>query len=534
MNPETQAVIDAALARLKNPYEFTGMPEWFDEFRPHQIDAINQIIEAYSHGVRVVVLDAPTGSGKTLIGESVRRLLGGKALYVCNNKALQDQFGGDYPYAQVLKGRSNYDTWTPGITADFCNYTPHRQCSWCPDKPECPYEVAKKRALVSPLSVLNTSYLLAETNGPGKFRGRGTTILDEADTLENTVMGFVSLDVSRSRVEQLKLGVPEFVTKEEAWLEWIGEAVTIVSTELDTISRDSDDPDIVKEQLYLANLWDKLTYLRKGIISGRWVYTGKNGAVSFKPVEVNEIGRTTLWPAQPRYLLMSATIISADQLLADLGWDEPFELVSMGSTFPVDNRQVKFIGSANMSKRAVEESVGGELEKMGDAVVRVLNRHEGDRVLIHTVSYDLSKFLQAYLKTRTTRKLFTYDSSFKRESVLRSFKRTKAGVLIAPSMDRGVDLPDDLCRVVIVAKIPFPNLGDRQINARLRSTRGGQTWYNVQTIRSLVQMTGRATRHKDDFSVSYILDSQFRTVWSKNPRLFPSWWVDALDWRDNL
>jgi Rad3-related DNA helicase len=116
-------------------------------------------------------------------------------------------------------------------------------------------------------------------------------------------------------------------------------------------------------------------------------------------------------------------------------------------------------------------------------------------------------------------------------SSLSGFKRSVAGVLVAPSMDRGVDLADDLCRVVVIAKVPFPYLGDRQVSARLHSP-GGQTWYNVQTIRSIVQMTGRATRHSSDRSTSYILDSQFeRQVWWKGRQLFPGWWTDALDWR---
>lgn len=105
--------------------------------------------------------------------------------------------------------------------------------------------------------------------------------------------------------------------------------------------------------------------------------------------------------------------------------------------------------------------------------------------------------------------------------------------MVAPSLDRGIDLADDKCRVVVVAKMPFPYLGDRQIAAKLYS-RGGQMWYNVQTIRTVIQMTGRATRHSADRSTSYILDSQFNSVWNKGRGLWPSWWTDAIDWRDRF
>ena len=145
---------------------------------------------------------------------------------------------------------------------------------------------------------------------------------------------------------------------------------------------------------------------------------------------------------------------------------------------------------------------------------------------MHTVPYDLTLFVKDVVK-KSGRKVYSYNQSLGRERALDQFKRSKGGVLVAPSMDRGVDLPDDLCRVVVIAKVPFPYLGDRQVSARLHA-RGGQTWYTVQTIRSIVQMTGRATRHKDDWSVSYILDSQFeRNVWAKGRQLFPQWWVES-------
>src|SRR2546423_12028209 len=51
------------------------LPDWFHTFRDHQINAIEEILDAYRSGASVVVLDAPTGSGKTLIAESVRQLL---------------------------------------------------------------------------------------------------------------------------------------------------------------------------------------------------------------------------------------------------------------------------------------------------------------------------------------------------------------------------------------------------------------------------------------------------------------------------
>lgn len=123
----------------------------------------------------------------------------------------------------------------------------------------------------------------------------------------------------------------------------------------------------------------------------------------------------------------------------------------------------------------------------------------------------------------------TYSGSDGKADALAGFRDGEGHLLIAPSMDRGVDLPDDQCRVIVIAKVPYPYLGDRQVSARLYS-KGGQVWYNVQTVRSIVQMTGRGVRHSEDWCVGYILDSQFRELWGRARGLFPKWWVDGLEW----
>jgi Rad3-related DNA helicase len=100
-------------------------------------------------------------------------------------------------------------------------------------------------------------------------------------------------------------------------------------------------------------------------------------------------------------------------------------------------------------------------------------------------------------------------------------------ILFAQSMDRGIDLPGEACRVQVIAKIPFPSLGDRRTAARLYLP-GGQDWYTVQTVRSIVQMTGRGVRSADDWATTYIFDAQFRNLW-KQRSLFPAYWREAVD-----
>lgn len=175
--------------------------------------------------------------------------------------------------------------------------------------------------------------------------------------------------------------------------------------------------------------------------------------------------------------------------------------------------------------------IPGTKELMLEEVARIVAENYGSKQLIHTVSYEwnrnLSEHLIGYFGPKA---IYTYNDASGRQLAIEGYRGSKNGILLAPSLERGIDLPHDQCRVVIVTKIPFPYLGDKQVSSRLYA-KGGQSWYNTETIRSLIQMTGRGVRSADDFCASYILDKQFTTnIWKKSRHLIPMWWQEAIVW----
>jgi Rad3-related DNA helicase len=195
-------------------------------------------------------------------------------------------------------------------------------------------------------------------------------------------------------------------------------------------------------------------------------------------------------------------------------------------TFPVENRRVHAIPVATMTAKEKETA----WPKMAEAVLRIQELHPDDKILVHTVSYDLAKYLAREARGKG-RQVYTYAASQFRDSQVEAFKREdRPAIMFAPSLDRGFDFKGDEARVVIVAKVPFPYLGDRQVAARL-NTRGGQNWYRVQAIRTLIQMTGRGVRSADDWCVTYALDGSLYKLLKDGRHLFPKWWREALDTR---
>jgi len=121
----------------------------------------------------------------------------------------------------------------------------------------------------------------------------------------------------------------------------------------------------------------------------------------------------------------------------------------------------------------------------------------------------------------------THDSD-DREDKLREFKAALGPkVMISPSFDRGVDLPHEACRCVIICKVPYLNLSDDQTKARMEFP-DGQRWYNLKAAQSIVQMSGRAVRSQDDFCDTWILDRQFGSLLARTRHVIPKWWQDAI------
>lgn len=563
--------------------EFPGrgpvwLPEPFREFRPHQVEAVDEILDHFESGIDVVMLDAPTGAGKTIIGETTRILhKSSRAMYVCTTRGLQDQFLADFPHAKLIKGRSNYPTldspelFHMGIDCSVCTYGrttmpmpicpgcerdvadlqysesdgPYHSeatmghCDFCHPYQHCPYRLAKDKALHAPLTVANTAYYLTEANNVGLFSGADNPdsfmIVDEADTLESVIMSFMELRIPDYLMRKLGMKPPERKTVAASWVPWAHNGVQILQAESNrmdnVVYRSSGDEKVrqIKERDRVNRALSSLVRFRVAISRepDNWVYDDRaTSGVTFRPVEVKQFGHEVLFSHAKQALLMSATLISPASMLSFLGFKGTYATVTVDSNFDPERRPVWVTPAANMSHKTKDT----DWPLMVDAVRAVLERHPDVRILVHTVSYEFTSYLYEALKGQFGSRLFTYRDSREREDTLERFRHSDNGVALAPSFDRGVDLPGDEARVIVVTKVPFPYLGDKQVARRLNGTGlPGKTWYAMETVRSLVQMTGRGMRHKDDWCISYILDRQFQSnVYARQRHLIPKWWLESL------
>lgn len=522
------------------------LPDWVTSIRPHQDEAVEMTADLYQDNA-VVFLDGPTGTGKTLIAELIRLDQGLQALYICSDKALQDQFARDFPYAKVLKGRANYPTQSnPNATAADCVANkPTDPCFHCEDgHSACPYQIAKREALAADLAVTNISYFLTEANYVGGFSGRDLIIVDEADTLESQLMGFVEYRVPIKYMEMARMEPPKKGARKTTIIQWMEEFVDtfepMAKLERDLRAKRGMNAMVQSTKRVLEELRRELRLKNDPEMdedTGLWLRQyERDDTFVMKPVKVSSMGTKYLWRHGEQWLIMSATLISSDEMADSLGLPWEYDTVIVPSTFPPENRPVYMTPVANMSFKDMRD--GTAVEDACYAIHAILMRYPDVRVLVHTVSYNLTEQIRYALQRgnyKVNRDVFTYSSAKDRAYALDSYKRSPNGVLLAPSMERGIDLPDDLCRVQIIAKVPFPSLQDRQVSARMHMGQEGSTWYAVQTIRDVIQMCGRGMRHADDHCDTYIIDAQFaRNLYSKNKSLFPEWFKEAVNTKSDF
>lgn len=524
-------------------------PPWVTSFRPAQIAATEQIVERFNDGVDVVCLDAATGAGKTLISEMVRRGLHiARSSYVAHSLDLQDQFLRDFAnYARVLKGRSNYPTLLrPDYSGLDCT---GKACQWCDPRSDCPYICAKRDAITSEVAVLNISYMLAFQQ---PLFIRGFVTIDEADTLEKVMLGHYELHISQKRLAELGIDCPKKGVHEPTMLRWMEEELTPATLEAIEKAKagDPDDVQTVRELNSLERLREGVELVLTQIPQGRpWVREyvyGKEGDFKLKPVEVSAQGGDMLWKRgirsnggergapNTKWLCMSGSFIDAGSWAESVGVEAAglsWDLVTVPMEWDKRHRPIVYKPAGNMKKAEFEQS----FPKVAEEIVRIRRVHGDDNIVVHAVSYQLMRNIVAWLR-REGIETISYEGSNDRAMALQRFK-DRGGVIVAPSLDRGVDLPGNMCTVQVVAKVPFPSLGDPQIRERMNLP-GGGIWYAIQVARSLVQMSGRGVRYDGDRCVLYVLDAGFGDWWGKWSRLLPRYFKDAIvaglpdDWMD--
>ncbi len=421
----------------------------------------------------------------------------------------------------------------PEMTADDCTHD-KKSGKLCSKLNECPYLIAKSIAVSAPLAVLNTPYFLAEINGPSQFGNADLVVLDEFDAFDTALLSFIELTISERQLKQYRIEPPKQRDDLQRWINWLPDTIARISLRVDSMKgflptqeRFWSDVDIQanKQVKHASKFVDKLSQFQADV-SDNWVfYQAENSrnetTWTFKPVMVAPYADRYLWKHGKRFLGMSGTILGPKILIAELGLDgTPYGYEKLDCTFPVKNRPIYYYPVVNLTNKTIDS----ELPELAGKVAETMSRYPDKKMLVHTVSNYIRDYLLAHLPSD---RVITHDTET-RDSQLEKFKASSEPLaMFSPSFDRGIDLPDDFCRAIIICKVPYISLGDLQVQKRLQMP-NGNLWYLLKACQTIVQMSFRGLRSMTDTCDCWILDRQFSNLRFRAASLLPAWWLRAI------
>ncbi len=549
---EKNSLEEAKINKLKT--EFPNINEEiienfpFKSPREGQLEIISDINEAIENGYKYIILEAGTGTGKSGIATTLARMY--QSAYILTmTKQLQTQYFNEFNFPMV-KGRGNFyclnDDLDSTCDVGTCKTTPTSKNFFCKfgvsknpnltgseafesqfggsifyqSDEHCHYWQQKSNAINSPITLMNYDYAILELNYVKHFPPRNLLILDEAHNIENKLMNTMELTLYNRRLKKdINKIINPSILKEKDYKEWI--------MEIDAIKdayRDIEIKDLPKNKADRINSTiSRLKQLRENLENEpkNWIIDSFTDGVSFKPLRVHQYAKDYLFKHGEVCIFLSATILSHKMFSQWLGLN-PNEVyhIKVDSPFSPDKRPIELNIAGKMSSNRIKRSAPKTLP----IIESILEKHKNDKGLIHTNSYKCQEYI---VKKINNPRLISHTSK-NRERVLNHFEKTKDSLVLAsPSMSEGVDLPYDKCRFQIIYKVPFPYLGDEQVNMRMKRDR---RWYAYKTVMTLMQAYGRGMRAEDDSCYTYILDGDVDILF-KSPlyrSLVPEFFKEAI------
>lgn len=511
----------------------------FDEYRPYQREAILKIIELIEAGTTNVILNAPVGSGKSVIAYTVAQYfwhkIFAKSFIMTSTKFLQDQYLDDFKDLKTVKGRNNFRCISDcSQTCDkgSCKTMSNIQCQYGVTigdygslelKPvdegeeNCPYWTQKIEAIEAPISILNYKFALTDKAYVQHFPHRQLAIFDEAHNIEEEIMSFMEIMIAPGQIKKdLGYTIENFMT--DSILTWSDELSQIASTyktSADSVMLTQEQKNRFLERsktLAIASKWFKND-------PGNWVIVRKEDNIIFKPVLVNKYSQRYLLGVGQQHLFMSGSILKEDTYAESLGLTD-YEVVTIPSTVPAKNRPIikDYVGS--MSSRNVDTTI----DKMVDEILEIAKKYPNEKGVIHTYTYKISYML----RERIHDSRFMFHSSKNREAKTYEFKQKEDNtIFVSAHSFEGVDFKDDESRFQIIVKAPFPNVFDPQIKKRDQVS--NFKWLYEKRCKILSQMYGRSIRSMEDYATTYLLDSEIEKLLGDASLVTTYFWEGLLD-----
>ncbi|WP_115863187.1 helicase C-terminal domain-containing protein [Halorussus litoreus] len=527
-------------------------------YRGNQRDALSSISEAFDGGKDVVLVRAPTGSGKSLLARAIAGCArrpdeaapsdATGAYYTTPQVSQLDDVAADelLDDLKIIRGKRNYSCILPGETDTPVDRAPcAREKGYdCSVKHRCPYFSDRAIASNRDIAAMTLAYFM-RTAGSEVFRKRDVVVVDEAHGLAEWAEMYATIDLHPGTVPVWDdLNVPDVG---EAGLDRtvrFAERLQNVCRRRkdDLIAQQELDPHEAAERDRLQELIGELDWFvedyRDTESATTWVVDqqrggassgdgegGGGGPITIKPMNPERYLAHTVWDRGNKFALLSATILSKEAFCRQVGLDPAnVALVDVGHTFPVENRPLYDVTRGKMTYEHRDDT----LPEIARTIVRLMQHHRGEKGIVHAHSYAIQERLaDRFDDFGVGDRVRTHDKD-DRDAQLDSWKATGGEeVFLSVKMEEALDLKGDLARWQVLCKAPFLNTGDSRVAHRLEE--GQWAWYYRTALRTVIQACGRVVRSPDDYGATYLADSSLLQLFDRAESDVPPWFAEQID-----
>ena len=450
----------------------------------------------------VLVVRSPVGSGKSGVAVSMQAGFNA-AGWGCNiivpNNMLRQQYLDEFPKLKTVRSQDEY------VVPAKCQFhgrlrIPHSDMTvkefrkqygtWPRNNPYFKATNAAKKKLTP--TVFNYYSYLAHAKS-AKAVYKDVLVIDEAHQVLEMLK-----EVHAKKIWQHKAGYPLHLKTFGDLLEWAEQ------------NKDLGNVSLLVDELSKQHPASVIEHANE-------LYHGEYRAcIKIKPLSVADKS-PFLWPDKvKRIVLMSATISQKDIDLMGLG-DRVVKFVDTPSPIPAERRAIFPLNIANMSAAHQDTN----LPKVIESIKELADKYEGKSGMVHA-PYGLAVKMKALLKDDPR---FIFHGRHDKADKLAEFKKTRGKVLVGSGMYEGLDLKYELATWQVIAKIPFPSLGD---SSNRWISKHDPDYYAWRTAKDLLQASGRVCRAEDDIGFTYVLDSSWERWYNKCEGLLPLWFTEAI------
>lgn len=537
------------------------------KFRPGQLEAIEKIVENVVDDVKQTVLEAPTGSGKSVIGIVAAYVLYrayGKTSYIlASDLSLFEQYERDIKklngqkYFGYVKGKENYvcsDNGCPAsqstcslrsVSVGMMTKDPSLLETKYSCAKSCSYVADYVRASIAPITLMTYQLYFIQRNyvedslmfGRNKnFPARDLVICDECHNLCSISQTHFAPKISVSKPQYMRV-LEDYLKTPQSDDARLAAVRNIRDARDSYVLLDSlrayekivagylRANDIVRSK---AGKKKKLTRFDKAAL-----FAGNQARQEHCKLE-DMIAFATASASRANYLVktLEPDNITVNYVFDDAMLRKYFHRKSKCELFMSatvgdfrDYARITGLDEASMSSITIEPGFdfakspiyvsasnkmsfaekARSLPNIARQVDAICRMFVDCRGIIQTGSYANTEALKRMLSPDVLARCLFYRGAVDKRAQIDVFTSGsgRGKILVGPTLLEGLNFPDEMCRFQICVKVPYANLSNEYVKRKKQIM---PRWYNYDVLNKLCQGIGRGVRHETDWCETYLLD----------------------------